>query len=259
MKRAVLSLLMLLTLSSTSFAVPVLQVGVPGPTPGTYLPYLDWADPEEADTALTTGNTIVVGGVQAPNAVHLGGGFAGEDWSTATNDEVPTAFDGHGALLLVTYSVDASASSSSLKISSDGGNSYHSSDISYSSLFFPNNHAPLQDSSVSGYAYFDLGSFSFNGTVANFADPGDTANGELKTILFQFTGIDWAHFDVMALETSETGNHNIQTTWDFENNPASHDATWQSAPPTVVPEPGSVILVALGLATLGCYTRRRQS
>lgn len=259
MKKAMLSLLMLLAFSSTSFAVPTLQVGVPGTTPGSYLPYLNSTEPSESDTALTTGNSIVVGGVQASNAVHLGGGFAGKDWSTATDTVVPSAFDSHGAILLVTYSLDPLASSSSLQVSTDGGSSYHPSDISYTSLFFPNNHAPLQDGTVSGYAYFDIGNFSFTGTVPNFDDPADTADGELKTIFFQFTGIDWAHFDVMALETTQTGNHNIRTTWDLANNPGSHDVTWHTDGTTPVPEPGSVLLVGLGLAAAACYGRRRKS
>jgi len=256
MKKTVMGLVLLLTFSSTSHAVPTLQIGVPGASPGSYAPYVNSSNPNETDTAITTGNIIVVGGVQAQNAVHLGGAYGGRDWSTAVNGTTPAAFDSHGALLLITYSADALASSS-LKISTDGGNSYHSSDVAYSSLFFPNEHSPLHDGTVSGYAYFDIGNFGFAGTVANFADPGESpANGELKEILLQFTGINWAHFDVMALETKETGNQEIRTTWNFENNPGSHDVTWH--PNTPVPEPGTVTLVGLGLAGLALYKRRNR-
>jgi len=256
MKKSVLSLLILLSFASTAFAVPTLQVGVPGASPGTYLPYTDSSNPDEDDTAVTTGNVIVVGGTQAPNAVHLGGAFGGSDWSTAVNPAPPAAFDGHGALLLITYAVDPSAALS-LRISTDGGSSYHASDVSYSSLFFPNNHAPLQDSTVTGYAYFDIGNFNFDGTVPNFADTADTADGELKTIFLEFSGVDWAHFDVMALETSETGNQNVRTSWDLENNPGSHDVTWKQEN-TPVPEPGTITLVGLGLAAVALYGRRQR-
>lgn len=250
-----------LFLTSLAYAIPTLQIGVADSTSASgYLPYSqNTTNPTETDTAITTGNSIIVGGVVG-NSLKLGGKYTtGDDWSNVKNSFAPLDFNGHGAILLITYSADNDVSTtSSLKISTDG-TTYYGSFLDTSNLYFSNNHAPLQDTSVTGYAYFDIGNFSNIATVTNFADGTGNASGELKDIYLQFTGMSWAHFDVLAIETDSQGNNKIVST--IESNPGSHDVTWKDdgsggGGGDPVPEPSTMILLGAGLASLGLYRRR---
>jgi hypothetical protein len=236
-----------LSLSSAAYAVPVLQVGAPagaGDT-GTYADYhSSLTNPTEADTALTSGNTIFVAGVYGPNVLNLGGQFgSGKNWS---DFGYPTDFDTHGAVLLV--SIPEGQSLTALTI--NGFSPFYTS-TTLSGLF-PNNHDPLKDG-IADFLFFDIGDFANNSNaVPDFASETGAADGEIKTLtLGNYSGYSWLHFDVLALQTSEQGGGNgtkIVTT--LENNPGSHDVTWKPGPPTPpqpAPEPGILWLLGSGL------------
>jgi hypothetical protein len=92
-----------------------------------------------------------------------------------------------------------------------------------------------------------------------------TQLGEIKSLLIAgFGDLDWIHFDVMALETSEQGQTNIVTS--LENNPGSHDVTWKPDgdgpgpdPEIDIPEPGTLTLFGAGLVGVALWLRRRRA
>jgi hypothetical protein len=99
---------------------------------------------------------------------------------------------------------------------------------------FPNNHAPLGDSSVSQYLFFDIGNFGNTDPIVNFAD-GSSSNawGEIMDLEVDFgsdpSGLNFVHFDVMAIGTKlANGNHTSTLVSNWDNNPGSHDVTWKS-------------------------------
>jgi hypothetical protein len=238
-----------LSMSSAAYAVPVLQVGAPagaGDT-GTYADYHPLlTNPTEADTALTSGNTIFVAGVYGPNVLNLGGQFgSGQNWS---DFGYPTDFDTHGAVLLV--SIPQGQSLTALTI--NGFSPFYTS-LTLSGLF-PNNHDPLKDN-IADFLFFDIGDFDkIPNAVPDFKEETGAADGEIKTIILggNYSDYSWLHFDVIALQTSEQGgkkNTEIVTT--LANNPGSHDVTWKPETPPgggqPAPEPGILWLLGSGL------------
>lgn len=241
-------------------AVPVLQVGVPasGTTCGPYAAYsASSANPTEADTAITGGNTLCVGGVYQNNKVqNLGAQFgAGSDWS-ALNSAL-SAWNGKGAVLVASVADGKLADAAGLQINGQGffGTSLVNN-------FFPNNHAPVQDG-VSDFLFFDIGNFAeLSGAVADFASSTGAADGEVKALTVSGQGsLAWIHFDVMALETTaQGGGSNVRIVTTIDNNPGSHDVTWKPGrvPPQEVPEPGTALLMGVALLGLAASHKRRQ-
>lgn len=241
--------------TTQAWAVPVLQVGAPGgPGEGSYADYqTNSTNPTEDDTAITSSGTIYVGGVyQNQNVTSLGGQSTGDNWS---NFGFPTIFDSHDAVLLVSVpqgSLGAALGNPLLV----GGSTAFYSDATMS--FFLNNHAPVQ-AGVSDFLFFDIGDFTkIAGAVPDFDLETGAADGQIKTITVSgFGSLEWVHFDVMALQTTERGTDIVTT---LANNPGSHDVTWKSdgPPPQELPEPGTLALLGLGLLGFGASRRYKK-
>ena len=252
--------LMLAMIPVAAHAIPSLQVGAYAGSgdAGIYADYqASTSSPTETDTAITGSTSILFGGIFSSNVVGLGGQYTGgDDYSSSNTYDKDgnvirdlSVFDGHGAIAMLSVADGADTSSLTL-----GGNSAFYSSSTLDGLF-PNNHDPLKDD-ISDFLFFDIGDFSKIESVVNFVDETGGTIGEIKELTVAgFAGLDWIHFDLMALETTETGGGpttKITTTW--ENNPGSKDVTWKGECCTTVPEPGVLALLGIGLIGL-CFSR----
>jgi hypothetical protein len=260
-----IGLVLLSSISPAALAIPTLQVGVPGGTgEGTYGNYLDLTNPNEDDTAVTSGTTLYVAGAFGPNDVRIGSRypFAGAsmpDWSFFGFD---STFNGKGAVLMAT--VPGGLAGGSLTV--NGASAFFTSTAYESGFKVPNppsNHAPINETPDvdRSYLFFNVGDFSKSpGTVPDFADETGSAPGEIKTLILALSDFDWVHFDLFALVTDQTGPANdLRFTTSLGGNPGSHDVTWREGggPPAEIPEPGTLLLIGSALAALGLRRRLR--
>jgi hypothetical protein len=247
--------------ASVASAIPVLQIGAPAGSGdiGNYADYVgSSANPKENNTAITGGGTIYVAGVYQNNKVqNLGGKYgAGSDWGDY--DPAFAVFNGKGAVLLAAVP-DGARGTALANLTIDGASAFYSS-VDLLGLFPKKNnknHAPLKNG-ISDFLFFDIGSFSNNPSeVPNFDDETGAADGEIKTLSLGGTaGLDWIHFDVLALQTLKKNNGTFATT--IRNDPGSHDATWKDSgddggtPPAAdIPVPAPLALIGLGAVLLG--------
>ncbi len=237
-------------------AIPTLQVGAPGGSgEGAYANYqASTSNPTETNTAITGQTTLYFAGVFGPNTIALGAATAtGGGYSSV--DPLLSVFDGHGAIVVASVAEGQLANASGLTI---GGQSAFSSSTTIGALF-PNSHDSVKDA-ISDFLFFDIGSFiAQQNAVPDFADETGAADGEIKTLLIGGVGsLAWIHFDLVALETYTTGSINssqgLKINTSFDNNPGSHDVTWKNQvpePSVPVPEPNVIVLLGLGLMSMG--------
>jgi hypothetical protein len=74
-------------------------------------------------------------------------------------------------------------------------------------------------------------------------------HGETKSLGLALAGVEWTHFDLVALITTSGNNGTSTSKWEI--NPGSHDATWK------VPVPPTVWLIGVGVLALGLSRARR--
>lgn len=248
--------------AASAYAIPTLQVGAPGAAgEGLYANYVAVSSsPTETDTAITSGNRILVGGAYAPGELLIGGQYTGSEGTGASWASVLkarfggklsdyAAFNGRGAILLASVPNGAAGS-----LTVNGANAFSTSGTK---SFFPNLHDPVKPE-ISDFLFFDIGNFAKTGTVPNFADETGSAVGEIKSLIIATSGFQWIHFDVMALVTEKkNGQNKTGLLTSLDNNPGSKDVTWkdQGGPPFGIPEPATPLLLGLGL--MGLLLARR--
>ena len=248
-------------------AAPVLQIGAPAGEDelGTYADYQpSTTDPTEENTAITSGGTLYVAGVYNPNTILLGGKYpggtfedntpAGSNW-TDMIDGLDDIFNEQGAILVVSVP-DSTLATALASVQVNGLSAFYSS---ATESYLSDNHTPAKDG-ISDFLFFNIGNFTKTaGVVPNFDDESGEADGQIKTLAITgFGDLDWAHFDVMALETDTQGQTQVKTS--IASNPNSKDVTWKPedgvTPPLEVPEPGALGLLGLGL--MGLWFARRK-
>lgn len=97
-----LGIFVVLSIASLAHAVPSLQLGAYDGA-GGFVNYTSIGD--DKDTAFITSGPLLAAGAFGSNVVSLGGMYSGgDDWSHFGG--VPSAFNGHGAILMMTVFAD---------------------------------------------------------------------------------------------------------------------------------------------------------
>jgi hypothetical protein len=240
---AVLALLML---SSTVPATPTFQTYVQGGTPGSV-----GGDEQSWFTNSGTFNLVVVGDY-TPNTADLPFGTLAV---SVPQGQTGTITIGGATPLTTTRStpfgnIPGGNANVDTLTNVLGNDAYANKDP----VLYLSNHFPYQNG-VADFLYYDVGGFSNVGPVHNYDASAGTitveGTGQEKVFPVTVTGFDWVHFDVGGYVDRVQGNDS----WSL--NPPSHDAAFITNALPIVPAPGSLLIVAVGVSLVGWLRARR--
>ncbi len=271
MKKIFLLIIVLIFTSNFAYALPALQVYIPGAIGGDHGDDEDtWlyesagifdflivaADSPDGVLDMTNGTLVISVPDDEEGTIHVYDSSATEiNLLTLAGESNPGVYNP-----LDNANID-------ILTDVDGNDAYNPKDNFYPDLpteLSWNNHFPFKDN-MSNFILFDLGGFTdsdeplYDYNADYIAPPlmPDNTNedGEIKEFSIDITGFTMAHIDVYALGADDT----------WYVNPNSHDATWvfEEEEPggggggDPIPEPSTLILLGAGIVGLVAYRRKK--